>query len=429
VCYAIPGRLVAINGSVGVIDYYGELRNARVDCTPARVGDYVYAQGGVLISTVPVGEAEETIRAWREMFFTLKERDAAAARPRQHAGSARVLMIAERVSRNRPLSRDEYMTLLSLEDPAEQQLIHESANAIRQRVHGNACCVHGIIEFSSFCQSDCSYCGIRRSRSLDRFRMDPDEIIAQARVATAERGFKSLVLQSGEDDAYDSTALARVVSAIRAMGVLVFVSLGDRDASCYEQLYAAGARGVLLRFETADPARYADMRPGRVLDDRLRLIRACSRMGYVLATGFLFGLPDETPEDVLANIDLAKSLEPAMYSFGPFIPTAATPLAAAAPVPAHRLLTAIAVARINDPQANIVVTTAAETLDPSLKRRGLCAGGNSLMLLATPPAYCARYAIYDNRAGADGNLDTGIRETVRLLEELGRAPTDIGLSV
>ena len=260
--------------------------------------------------------------------------------------------------------------------------------------------------------------------------MSVDEIVKRVGYAVEKLGFKALVLQSGEDEYYTDNILVELVKRIRERyGVLLFLSIGERSFECYMRLYEAGAYGALLRFETSNPKLYTVMRPGKKLDDRLGLIRKLIAHGFVVATGFIIGLPGTTEQDLINDILLTKSLKPDMYSFGPLIPHPDTQIGKmkTKPVSLNLALKTIALSRFIDPKAKILVTTALETLDRDGKRKGLLAGGNSLMINVTPEKFREDYDIYPSKA-RDPKLKTQdvIRETLDLLYSLGRAPTDLG---
>jgi biotin synthase len=259
--------------------------------------------------------------------------------------------------------------------------------------------------------------------------MTVEEIVSVANAAANQLGFKALVLQSGEDPWFTEEKLIEIVVKIREKcSVLLFLSLGEQPFSTYKKLYEAGARGVLLRFETSNPGLYAQMRPGKTLADRLNLLKLLRELGYLVATGSIIGLPGTTEQDYLNDITTAKELSPEMYSFGPLVPHPSTPLSGQPTVKMETLLEVIARCRIADPQGKIVVTTAFETLyGEEGRKQGLMAGANSLMLNVTPLHHRKLYAIYPNRAGIDKAIKEQIDETLELLYSLGRAPTDLGL--
>ena len=183
-----------------------------------------------------------------------------------------------------------------------------------------------------------------------------------------------------------------------------------------------------MRFETSNPLLYEKCRPGHKLEDRLKLIKELYEMGYLVLTGFLTGLPGETEADTLNDIELTNSLEPEMFSFGPFIPHPDTPLKDAASPSLESVLNTIARARIRHPQSRILATTALETLDKENgAKAAFMAGANSLMINLTPEKYRNLYEIYPNRAGSDEDVRERIENILNLLVSLGRAPTDLGM--
>ena len=384
------------HGNRGVVDYFGERKNILMDRNDAKIGDFVYAQGGVLVSKIPQKQATEILNGWEKPFFDLKAKDNALAKPAS----------------------------------AESSGVAKQANKIRQESRGNACCVHGIIEFSNCCKNNCLYCGIRKDRKIKRYRMSVPEIIKTAKYANEKLGFKAIVFQSGEDYWYTEQKLISIVKAVRKMGILVILSVGERTLETYKKLYKAGARGALMRFETSNQEIFKKLKPESDFKKRLALIKSLKKMGYILATGFLFGLPGETEKDIQNNIALTKSLKPDMYSFGPFIPVAGTPLEKA-PFDAaqgKKVLKIIASARMQDHNANILITTAMETIDKNIKKQGLMSGANSLMINLTPRKYGKLYRIYENREGMKDEVAENINKTKKLLYSLGRAPVDFGVS-
>ncbi|MDQ7780923.1 MAG: [FeFe] hydrogenase H-cluster radical SAM maturase HydE [Planctomycetota bacterium] len=394
-CYAIPGKITGLDGRVATVDYYGEKRNAYIDLVPdLTIGSYVYAQGGFVVSRISEAAAQDILKDWRELFFKLQETD-------------------------RRLSND-------------PKTLYERANAIRQKHQGNSCCIHGILEFSNYCARNCHYCGIRRdNKKLTRYRLDTNEILEAVDYASNKLGFKALVLQSGEDVWYTDDKLHEIVTEIRKRcPVLIFVSIGERDLSTFKRLYDAGARGVLLRFETSDEALYSRLKPDSKLKTRLEMLKALREMGYLIITGFLVGLPKQKGKDILESIKLTAELGAEMFSFGPFIPHPETPLSGAALPSLEQMLKTIARARLTTPDARILVTTALETLDKENgARQGLMAGANSLMINVTPLKYRKLYDIYPNRAGVEDDTNSRIDSVLKLLYLLGRAPTDLGVAL
>ncbi|MEM5871260.1 MAG: [FeFe] hydrogenase H-cluster radical SAM maturase HydE [Candidatus Aenigmatarchaeota archaeon] len=424
-CYAIPGKIVELQGKIAIIDYFGEKRKAINDFIEARIGEYVYAQGGLVVAKVPKKKAEEILNFWKNRFFELKSLDKRMSEVKVK-GSPKFLYLIEKTTKSE-LTKKEMIEIIKTNRENDLKLLFETANNIRQRFHGNSCCVHGIIEFSNYCENNCFYCGIRKDSKIKRYRMSIKEIVETAKEAVKKYGFKSLVLQSGEDFWYTEEKLLRIVKETSKLGILLFLSIGERSEKTYEKLYNAGARGVLLRFETSNEKIFKKLRPGKSLKKRISLIKNLRNMGYIIATGFLIGLPGESEKDIVNNILLTKKLKPEMYSFGPMIPAKNTPLENHKQVDKNLVLKTIALSRLIDKKAKILVTTALETLDKNAKKQGLLSGANSLMINVTPLKYRRLYGIYPNRAGSDKEIDENIKETVDLLYSLGRAPTDLGL--
>ena len=427
-CYAIPGKITGLKNKIAIVDYFGEKRRVLNEFENVRKGDYVYAQGGIIVYKIPKKEAIEILKLWKDRFFELKQIDKNLS---QLDGEIKVrnniLEILQKVNLQKELSKRELLDLLELKDQASLKLLYQTANNIRQKEHGNACCVHGIIEFSNYCRNNCLYCGIRNDRLIDRYRMREEEIIRIAKYAVRKLRFKALVLQSGEDYWYDEKKLIKIVREIRKLNVLIFLSIGIRSESLYSKLYRAGAKAILLRFETSNKKIFSKLRPKTSFEERVSLIRSLKKMGYIIATGFLIGLPGEKNNDIINNILLTKKLNADMYSFGPFIPTKGTPLENLAPVSQDVVLKTIAISRITDRKSKILVTSALETLGKEARKNGLLSGANSLMINLTPSYYKKLYELYPGRPDRDKNLLENIKETIELLFSLGRAPIDLGI--
>jgi biotin synthase len=329
----------------------------------------------------------------------------------------------------KPPVKEELLHLLRSEDPVHLDLVFKTANFLRQKYLKNACCVHGILEISNYCKQGCHYCGISlHHKALPRYRMTKEEILAAAREAVERYGFKALVLQSGEDPGYPIAELEEIIRTIKKdFPALIFISFGEIGIDNLKRFYDAGARGLLMRFETSNPELYAKLHPGQALATRLEHLRKAYEMGFLIITGGLVGLPGQTLEDIVNDIYLTKELHAEMFSFGPFLPSPGTPLAGFKPVTENEMLKVIAGARLVEPtEARVLITTAFETLSKEARRKGLLAGGNSVMLNVTPLQYREKYAIYPDRAGKSELIQTQIDETIALLGSLGRAPTDLG---
>ncbi len=430
-CYAIPGNVKSIAEDLITIDYFGEERKARNDFYNLQVGDYVYAQGGYVVQKIDEKDAQEILDTWKELFFELKETDTRLSKlyndkPNLDKGFLKTI---DKATYGNSISRQEALKLLLSEDPDEVDVIFKSANFIRQKFLGNACCVHGIIEFSNICKNQCAYCGISSSNtSLKRFSLQPEEILDVVADAVKRFGFKGIVLQSGEDSSYKSEDIIDLIKKIREnFPVFIFLSTGEREEEFYRKAYDAGARAVLFRFETSDSNLYSELHPHSSLKERIRYLGLFKDIGYLIATGSLIGLPGQKAESIIDDYVFAKELGCDMYSFGPFIPHPDTPLAGHNAPTVEYVLKALSVLRLIDPYGKILVTTALESLSSQARRRALMGGANSIMLNLTPKDYVSLYDIYPHRATVDVSIEDQIEDALKLLKSIGRAPTDLGI--
>lgn len=431
-CYAIPGRVESINNNIATVDYFGQRKKAINEIEGLARGDYIYAQGGYVIERIPQAEAEDILSTWKETFFELQEFDLRLSRLDldKKGVDKKFGRIIDRALEEKGSSREDILYLLGVNKPRELGILFKAANFMRQKYHKNASCVHGIIEISNHCRRNCHYCGISSANTgLKRYRMSKDEIVGIACEAADKFNFKALVLQSGEDAGYSAAELADIIREIKVRAaVLIFISFGEMSKGDLKTLFDAGARGLLLRFETSNPAIYEKLHPGYRLETRLDTIKEAAGLGYLIITGGLIGLPGQSPEDTINDLYLTKELNADMFSFGPFIPHPSTRLAGLRPPAKEEMLKVLALARLMDPQrANVVVTTALETLDKDARKEGLLAGANSVMLNLTPLKYRKFYSIYPRRAHDEEEINVQIEDTLTLLRSIGRAPSDLGI--
>lgn len=429
-CYALPGRVKSINGKNVIVEYYGEEKKAINELKNLETGDYVYAQGGHVIEKITPVEANDILETWKDVFFELKKVDAGTINidlsdfPDSHTKE-----ILKKALEGSDIERTDTLDLLQLRGLQNVELLYQTANHLRQKYHDNSCCVHGIIEISNICKNDCAYCGISTyNTSVARYRMNKAEILAAVEQAVVKYGFKSLVLQCGEG-AYPIEELVDIVKTIKnTYAALICISFGEIGFDGLTAMYDAGARAILMRFETSSPVLYKKVCPGRSLEKRISELREAYRLGYLITTGSLIGIPGQQIEDIINDIQLASELHAEMMSFGPFISHPQTPLHNVPSVDEELMLKVISVARIiAHREAKVLVTTAFETISPNARYKGLKAGASSLMLNVTPLSCRTLYSLYPNRAHENESIQAQIDDTIKLLMELGRAPTDLSV--
>lgn len=429
-CYAIPGKVLELRGKKAVIDYFGESKTAVNELVNLAPGDYVYAQGGYVIQKINPKEAGDILETWKDMFFELQEMDKNFSRLSFDSSlDQKLRVILDKACDEKKLKDEELLYLLSLNDSKERETFFKAANFLRQKYHSNSCCVHGIIEISNFCKRGCYYCGISsHNKNLERYRMSKAEILEAVKQAY-DLGFKSLVLQSGEDSGYNIEELADIIKTIKEKyPLLIFISFGEIGEDGLKKLYTAGARGLLMRFETSNPKLYQELHPGFELANRIEEIRKAFELGYLIITGSLIGLPGQTDKDILNDIRLADELHAEMMSFGPFLAHPDSKLSGIKAPSEDKIFNVMALARIEAAkETKILVTTAFETLSKTAREKGLVSGASSLMLNVTPIKYRKLYSLYPNRAHQEESVEDQIKDAVSLLKNLGRAPTDLSV--
>jgi len=331
------------------------------------------------------------------------------------------------------LTHKEILHWLREDRPAALTTLFARADAVRRAHVGDDIHLRGLIEISSYCVRQCHYCGLRSARSMPRYRMTREEILAAARKAI-ELGFGTVVLQSGEDFGIEAEWLAEIIRTIKKETPLaITLSLGERRSDELRLWRASGADRYLLRFETSDPALYAAIHPqrGTAVSDRIALLGELRALGYEIGSGVMVGIPGQTCEMLARDIELFESLDLDMVGIGPFIAHPDTPLGApnvptAGPdqVPSSEgmVLKAVALARLVCPEANLPSTTALATINTlDGREHGLQSGANVFMPVLTPAPYRQMYEIYPGKACLDEDAtqcNTCLRERI---ERLGRA--------
>ncbi len=329
----------------------------------------------------------------------------------------RFLKILQAGEEGEELSSADLEFLLSAEDPEEDQALFQTADRVRQKKMGDEVHLRGIVEFSNICAQNCLYCGLRRdNHRLRRYRMTPGEILDCAREAL-EAGLKTVVLQSGEDPWFTRDRLSGLIRRIKEeTGLIVTLSVGERPAGDYRAWKQAGADRYLLKQETASPALFARLRPGRTLTERLDSLRALRGLGYEVGSGNMVGLPGQTAKDLVADIQLFKEWDFDMIGIGPFIPHPSTPLAGSPPGDLQRSVKILALTRILTGDPHLPATTASGVLDPQGRKKALLAGANVVMPDITPLKYREHYEIYPGKRQSQG----GMEPLILMINSLGR---------
>ena len=297
--------------------------------------------------------------------------------------------------------------VLSLENQVELDKLFSFANSVRKEFCGDGILLRGIIEFSNFCEQECFYCGLNKNnRKLSRYRMSQEELLKSAEYL-ASCNIKTVVLQSGEDQAQDVLWLRDVILEIKSrFDIAVTLSVGQRSANDYRVWRQAGADRYLLKIETSDEDLYSSMHPQMDFKQRLNCLDVLAKLGYQVGSGNIIGLPGQRLETIAQDIIFFKQGNFDMIGIGPFIPHQDTRFCAQAKGQALLTLKTIALTRIVTRDAHLPATTALGSLDQDYRVEGLKCGANVLMPNFTPQPYRKLYQIYPGKRCIDEPVGT-----------------------
>ena len=308
--------------------------------------------------------------------------------------------LATKLCEYRCLSVDEYAQLISERTESDAQGLAQFAFGECERVYGDAVFSRGLIEFTNYCANDCLYCGIRRGNvECNRYRLTDDQIIACAEQGYG-LGFRTFVLQGGEDPQTTDEWLCRIVRSLKEMhpDCAVTLSVGERSRESYARLREAGADRYLLRHETASPAHYRKLHPRSMsYENRMQCLDDLRDLGYAVGVGFMVGSPFQTPFDLAADLKFVEQFKPEMCGIGPFVPHHATPFASFAGGTVELTCFLLSIIRIIQPNVLLPATTALGTIDPEGREKGILAGANVVMPNLSPVEVRADYELYDNK--------------------------------
>lgn len=296
-------------------------------------------------------------------------------------------------------SRDEIIRLLSDEEHQSETL--KKADEVRHQYVGDAVHLRGLIEFSNICRNNCMYCGIRRGNTMaHRYRMSPEELVDTARKAS-EMGFKTLVMQSGEDIFFSQKVMCDIIEKVKKFDVALTLSIGERSYEDYKAFREAGADRYLMRIETTDKNLYHKLDPDMSWQHRHECLMMIKELGYELGSGIMVGLPEQSIESIADDLIYLKEIGIDMAGIGPFIPHPQTPLKGAAGGMLDLALRTMAVMRMMMPDINIPATTAMESLHPQGRIMALKGGANVVMPNVTEGEYRKFYELYPGKICVD----------------------------
>lgn len=291
------------------------------------------------------------------------------------------------------------LTAAFSDDDARTELVRQ-AQQTAQAVFGNKIYIRGLIEFTNYCRNDCYYCGIRRSNAAaSRYRLSKKQILSCCEQGYA-LGFRTFVLQGGEDLIYSDADMAAIITAIRQAypDCAITLSVGERSRTTYQLWKEAGADRYLLRHETATDEHYARLHPAELkLSNRKRCLYDLKELGYQVGTGFMVGSPSQTLDNLLSDLAFISELQPQMIGIGPFIPHHATPFNNYPAGTLAQTLTMLSVLRLMFPKVLLPATTALGTIAFNGRELGILAGANVVMPNLSPADVRQNYLLYDNK--------------------------------
>lgn len=299
------------------------------------------------------------------------------------------------INMQQKLSKQEIIDILS--DDSRNEWLFKVADEVRRKNVGDDVHLRGLIEFSNVCKCNCKYCGLRcENKNVERYRILKDEILIYVQNAI-NLGYKTIVLQSGEDNFYDVEKMCEIICAIKKYDVALTLSIGEKTFEEYKAYKKAGADRYLIRIETTNEKLYRSLHPNMNFKNRLRCLEDLKTLGYEVGTGCLVGLPNQTIEDLASDILFFKEINADMIGIGPFIPHPDTPLKNEKQGSFELTLKVMALTRILLPDINIPATTAMETLNPNGRIIALQSGANVVMPNVTTKEYRKKYEIYPNK--------------------------------
>lgn len=310
------------------------------------------------------------------------------------------LGLVDKLADTRNLTDEELLALLNSEDPDLDEYLAAKARAVREKVYGKDVFLRGLIEFTNYCKNNCRYCGIRRdNRNAERYRLCEEEIYSCCNMGYT-LGFRTFVLQGGEDPYFTDDRIVEIIRGIKEShpNCAVTLSIGEREKESYQRFYDAGADRYLLRHETADKSHYESLHPSEMsYDHRMQCLRDLKEIGFQVGAGFMVGSPGQKMEYLVEDLRFLQDLKPEMVGIGPFIPHHDTEYADHPSGTVQLTLRLLSMIRLLLPEVLLPSTTALGTIDPRGREKGILAGANVVMPNLSPTNVRNKYLLYDNK--------------------------------
>ena len=330
--------------------------------------------------------------------------------------------LIDKLEKNQILSKEEFVRLLAISEKDDIDYLTERAKCIRDDIYGKRVFIRGLIEISNYCKNDCHYCGIRRSnKNAQRYRLSKEQILSCCENGY-ELGFRTFVMQGGEDAFFKDEVVCDIVSSIkeRYPDCAVTLSLGERSTESYRKMKEAGADRYLLRHETFDNTHYNKLHPVELdPENRKRCLRDLKALGYQTGTGIMVGSPYQTLENIAEDLLFIKELNPEMIGIGPFIPHKDTPFKDFESGTMEMTLRLISILRLLCPKALIPATTALGTISPQGREKGILAGANVIMPNLSPKEDRKKYMLYNDKLSDGEEAAEGLNKLKESMRKIG----------
>jgi biotin synthase len=299
------------------------------------------------------------------------------------------------------LDHDQLLILLSQYRNKElSEYLFQKSRTLSQKIFGNKIYIRGLIEFTNYCENNCYYCGIRRNNeNVDRYRLSKEDILFCCKQGY-ELGFRTFVLQGGEDNFYFDELMMSIISEIKRefADCAVTLSIGEKSRETYQKYFDAGVHRYLLRHETKNKSHYEKLHPKNLsIENKIRCLYDLKEIGFQVGTGFMVGSPFQTLENIVEDVLFIKEFSPQMIGIGPFIAHKDTCFYNEKSGSTQLTLFLTAILRLMNPYALIPATTALGTIDPHGREKGILAGANVLMPNLSPVKVRKKYLLYDNK--------------------------------
>ena len=316
----------------------------------------------------------------------------------------RIIELINKLEKTRSLSVEEYEYIIENASEDAAALLREKADRVRREIYGTDVYIRGLIEISNYCKNDCLYCGIRRgNKACERYRLTEEKILSCCEQGYA-LGFRTFVMQGGEDAYFDDGRMCRIISEIKSRypDCAVTLSLGEKSRESYQKLFDAGADRYLLRHETADKAHYEKLHPKELsFENRMRCLKDLKEIGFQVGCGFMVGSPYQTSHHLAKDLKFVEDFQPDMCGIGPFVPHKDTPFGSFVQGSAELTCYLLSVVRLIRPNILLPSTTALGTILPDGREKGILSGANVVMPNLSPEEVRSKYTLYN------GKISTG----------------------